>query len=696
MRFVDYVTGLAQNVALLLALTLLYSVVRRSWIRAPAGLRSVLAGLVFGLIAIAGMHTPFVVAPGVLSDARVIPVLLAGPFGGAGAAVTAAVLAAVYRVGLGGIGSVAGVGTILTAGALGVLVALRWYGRERDMRPATFLLLGIALDAIVLAWAAALPDRVIALEVLGAAAVPVGLFLPLGTLGLGMLLVNESRRHDERERLVLTQFALDRAAEGLFWIDADGRIVNANPAAERLTGYTRSELLARHVWDLEVDGDPARWRAFWVALQAEGSRASESRYRRRDGVEVPVEASNDYVEHSGREWVSVFVRDVTERRRVEEERARQSVLKDQLLATLSHELRTPLTSILGYTRLLRGPSLAAPAAARALAVIERNALAQVRIVNDLLDMSGIVLGTFALERHQVDVAALVQAEVDAARGDADATGVTLACALHVTPLPAEVDADRLRQAVRHLLANAIKFTRAGGRVAVALERDGAAARLTVRDTGIGIAPALLPRLFERFRQGDGSLTRAYGGLGIGLSLVRHIVEAHGGTIGVQSAGPDAGATFTVRLPLADAAHEAAAPPSPLVATTDLVGVSVLVVEDESETRELVTTVLTACGARVTATASTEQALHELSRVKPDVVVSDLGMRDGDGYELIRRLRALDAAEGGKTPAAALTASAAATDRRRALDAGFEVHVAKPFEPAHLARVVATLARRPAA
>lgn len=696
MRFVDFATGLAQNVALLLALTLLYSVVRRSWTRAPEALRSILAGVVFGLIAIAGMHTPFVVAPGVLSDARVIPVLLAGPFGGAGAAVTAAALAAVYRAGLGGIGSVAGVGTIVTAGILGALVALRWYGRHREMRPTTFLVLGCALDVIVLVWAAALPDRAIALEVLGAAAVPVGLFLPLGTVGVGMLLVNESRRHDERERLVLTQFALDRAADALFWIDADGRIVNANPAAERLTGYTRLELLERHVWDLEIGGEPARWQTFWASVRAGGSRPSESRYRRRDGVEVPVEASNDYVEHSGRAWISVFVRDVTERRRVEDERARQSVLKDQLLATLSHELRTPLTSILGYTRLLRGPALAAPAAARALAVIERNALAQVRIVNDLLDMSGIVLGTFDLERHRADVAALVQAEVDAARGDAEAAGLTLACVLPAAPLTADVDPERLRRAVRHLLANAIKFTPAGGRVDVELERDAAEARLIVRDTGIGIAPALVPQLFERFRQGDGSLTRAYGGLGIGLALVRHIAEQHRGAIGAHSAGPGTGATFTLRLPLGDVARESVARASSVAATTDLAGVSVLVVEDEPETRDLVATVLTACGARVTATASTEQALRELTRAKPDVVVSDLGMRDGDGYELIRRLRALDAVEGRKTPAAALTASAAATDRRQALEAGFEVHVAKPFEPAHLARVVAALARRAAA
>ena len=695
MAFVRFVVDLAQNIALLLALTLLYSVVRRSWTHARPALRSIFAGLVFGLIAVAGMHTPFVIAPGVLADARYIPLLLAGPFGGAGAAVTAAALAAGYRAILGGIGSAAGVGTILTVGVLAALSALRWHGRERELGPATLLVLGVALDAIVLVWATALPDRTVALEVLGAAAVPVGLFLPLGTVGLGMLLVNEARRHEERERLVLTQFALDHAAEALFWIDADGRIVNANPAAERLTGYTRAELLGRHVWDLEVGGEPTAWQRFWATVRAEGSRPSESRYRRRDGVEIPVEASNNYVAHRGREWISVFVRDVSDRRRVEEERARQGALKDQFLATLSHELRTPLTAILGYTRLLRGPALAADAAARALAVIERNALAQAEIVNDLLDVSGVVLGTFRLERQRADIAPLVAAEVEAARAAATAARLTLTAELGQVPASVDVDAARLRQTIRHLLANAIKFTPAGGQVHVGLGLEGGHARLVVRDTGIGIEPALLPLIFDRFRQGDSSLTRAYGGLGVGLALVRHIVEEHGGTVAADSAGAGGGATFTIRLPLVPAAREpqAEAAPPP---TADLNGVAVLVVEDEVETRDLVATVLTACGARVTTAASAVEALQEVERARPDVVVSDIGMPNGDGYELIRRLRSLDPAAGGATPAAALTAAAATTDRRRAIEAGFEVHVAKPFEPAHLARVVATLARRRAA
>jgi CheY-like chemotaxis protein/anti-sigma regulatory factor (Ser/Thr protein kinase) len=310
-------------------------------------------------------------------------------------------------------------------------------------------------------------------------------------------------------------------------------------------------------------------------------------------------------------------------------------------------------------------------------------------------VSGIVLGTFRLERQRVELGTLVTAEVEAARIGAVGASLTLTCELHAEPLGLDADATRLRQTMRHLLANAVKFTPAGGRVAVILERDGDDARLVVRDTGIGIEPALLPRIFDRFRQGDSSLTRAYSGLGVGLALVRHIVEEHGGSIRVESPGAGGGTIFTIRLPLAAAAREPAveAEPAP---TADLNGVNVLVVEDEVETRDLVATVLTACGARVTATASADEALRALPRVKPDVVVSDIGMPNGDGYELIRRLRTLDPAEGGATPAAALTAAAATSDRRRALEAGFEVHVAKPFEPAHLASVVATLARRRAA
>ena len=559
-------TGLAQNVALLLSLTLLYSVIRPHLPRMPGRVKPLVTGVLFGLIATAAMHTPFVIAPGVIADARVIPVLLAGPFGGAGAALTAGALTAGYRAWLGGAGGAAGVGTILTSALLGVAVA--WWWRRRPPRwPAPmFLLLGLALDAVLLGWAVALPDPGLARQVLAAAALPVGLFVPFGTVVLGMLLVHESRRHDERERLALTQFAIERATEALFWIDAEGRIVNANAAAARLTGYAPAELLARRVWQLEAGGSPEQWRGFWASAAAGLRHAGERRYRRRDGSEVPVDTSSDFVAYGGREWISVFARDVTERRRLEHERAEHlareqalrlraeeaGMLKDQFLATLSHELRTPLTSILGYARLLRAGRLPASAAGRALDVIERNALVQVQLVNDLLDVSSLVLGQLQMDREPARFPAIVDAEVEAARGEADRAGVALECQLPEALPPVAGDAARLQQIVRHLLSNALKFTPPGGRVRVWVEQAGEEARLVVSDTGVGIAPHFLPHVFDRFRQADSSMTRSYGGLGLGLAIVRALVELHHGHVSAESPGDGAGATFTVRLPLAPA------------------------------------------------------------------------------------------------------------------------------------------------
>jgi PAS domain S-box-containing protein len=559
---VDALTSLAQNIALLLSLTLLYGVIRPYSTRVPSAAQPLVSGVLFGLIATAAMHTPFVIAPGVLGDARLIPVMLAGPFGGPGAAVIAAALASGYRIWVGGVGSAAGVGSILTTGLFGVAVAL-WWRRTGARRAAPrLLLLGLGLDAIVLAWAMALPDMGLAQRVLTAAALPIGLFLPFGTLVLGMLLIHERSRHEERERLALTQFAIERSTEALFWIDATGTIVNANAAAGRLTGYARTELLGLPIWQLDADGSPEAWQAFWAWVRADGGHA-DRRFRRRDGSIVPVETSNDFVAHDDHEWISVFARDVSERRRLEQERAEQfareqalrvraeeaSVLKDQFLATLSHELRTPLTSILGYTRMLRRGTLPAAEAGRALDTVERNAMAQAQIVDELLDVSSIVLGTLSINLRPVPFTAIVHGEVEAARLEASEAGLSLDAELPDELPPVAGEGARLQQIVRNLLSNAIKFTPPGGRVRLRLDRQGDAARLVVSDTGIGIAPAFLPHVFDRFRQADSSMTRAHGGLGLGLAVVRALVELHRGSITAESPGDGAGATFTVRLPL---------------------------------------------------------------------------------------------------------------------------------------------------
>ena len=709
-------TGLAQNIALLLSLTLLYSVVRPYWVRSDPRVQPVFAGMLFGLIAIAGMHMPIIVVPGVIADARVIPVLLAGPFGGPRAAAVAAIVASAYRLSLGGAGMTAGIGTIVTAGALGVLVGYRWRGRERDMGPAAFALLGVALDAIVLAWSIALPEPGLARRVLGAAAIPVGIFLPLGTIVLGMLLVNERRRHDERERLSLAQSAIDRTADALFWIDSGGHIVNANPAAVRLTGYTREALLTMRMWDLDLDMAADTWHWLWATVRASGSLYAESRYRRHDGTELAVERSSDFIEYRGQEWISVFVRDITERKQAERDRAghlarermlreqseEANVLKDQFLATLSHELRTPLTSILGYARLLRRGMMDERATTRALDVIERNARAQSRIVDDLLDVSSIVMRKLRLDRRPVDLRTVVGSEVEAVRPEAESRSLSLRCSAPRNPVHVFGDAERLQQVIRNLLVNALKFTPAGGAVMVSIDATDDRAHVTVRDTGQGIDPAFLPHVFDRFRQADSSMTRAHGGLGVGLAIVRHLIEMHDGRVGVESEGPGRGASFTITLPLctttaatteAMARERSGIDDEPL---PDLGGVRVLVVEDEAETRELVTTVLAKCGADVTPAASAAQALAEVDRDPPDVLVTDIAMPGLDGFELIRRLRSRGPDRGGKTPAAALTAYARREDGERARAAGFEAHLAKPFEPARLARMVAALANRPAA
>jgi PAS domain S-box-containing protein len=552
-------TELAQNVALLLSLTLLYSVIRPLWHGGPAVLRALAPGTIFGMIAIIGMHAPIVVVPGVIADGRVIPVVLAGPFGGPGAALTAAALASAYRIALGGVGAVAGVGTIITAGLIGA-----WLGRPgaRKLGPMGFLAVGLVLDASALVWSLALPDAGLARQVLGAALVPVGLFLPLGTLFLGTLLTHEERRHAERERLTFTQFSVDHAAEAMFWLDAEGRFVNANPATLALTGYSRDELPVLRVWTVDLDTDAGAWPALWARVRKGGRVVAQRRYRRRDGATVDVEVSYDFMDYRGREWISTVARDVSDRRRAEAERAEHlarerklrveaetaNTLKDEFLGTLSHELRTPLTAIVGYARMLRSRRLDEDAMARALAVIERNGQAQSRLVNDLLDVSSIVLGKLRIEARSVDLTAVTRSVVDSVRGEAEAKSVALHFDAAET-LTVSGDGARLQQVAGNLLSNALKFTPAGGRIDVVLERAGDDAVLTVRDTGHGIPPEFLPHVFDRFRQADGSLTRAHEGLGVGLAIVRALVELHGGRVSAASDGEGRGATFVVRLPL---------------------------------------------------------------------------------------------------------------------------------------------------
>jgi signal transduction histidine kinase/DNA-binding response OmpR family regulator len=389
-----------------------------------------------------------------------------------------------------------------------------------------------------------------------------------------------------------------------------------------------------------------------------------------------------------------------ENARLYTEAAAANRAKDEFLATLSHELRTPLTAILGWARLLRVGNLPAGTAGGALETIERNAKAQSQLIDDLLDVSRIVTGKLRLVTQPVEIARVIEAAVESVRPAARAKKIRLEVELEPLDGPLLGDAGRLQQVAWNLLSNAVKFTPEGGRVGVLLRRAGTDAEVRVEDTGQGIDAEFLPHVFDRFRQADGSTTRQYGGLGLGLAIARHLVELHGGAISADSEGEGRGASFTVRLPLAAAdsvspgpRHAPGGGVSPPARPAALKGLRVLVVEDETDTRALVAYVLTAAGAEVKTAARAQEALDTLDGWTPDVLVSDIGMPGVDGYAFIGEVRRREADSGGRLPAIALTAYAGVEDRRRAISAGFETHLAKPLDPAEMVAAVAKLAGR---
>jgi len=379
------------------------------------------------------------------------------------------------------------------------------------------------------------------------------------------------------------------------------------------------------------------------------------------------------------------------------EAERASAVKDEFLATLSHELRTPLSAILGWVHLLRRQPIPPEAERRkGVDVIERNARVQLQLIEDLLDMSRITSGKLRLNLQPVAPVSFVQAALDTVRPAAEAAGVAIEARLDASVGTVVGDPARLQQVVWNLLSNAVKFTPSGGRVEVTVEGGPTHIEIAVEDSGDGIPAEFLPHLFDRFRQADGSITRRHGGLGLGLSIVRHLTEAHGGEVLAASDGPGRGARFRVRLPLQAAAAGPDMPcfPDLLPAEdTDLSGVRVLVVDDEQDSRELLRRILEDCGAQVRTAPSAEAALELLPLQRPDVLVSDIGMPGTDGYELLRRVRLMGAAQGGDVPAIAVTAFARTEDRVRALRAGYSVHVAKPMEPLEIVATVASVAGR---
>jgi signal transduction histidine kinase/ActR/RegA family two-component response regulator len=430
---------------------------------------------------------------------------------------------------------------------------------------------------------------------------------------------------------------------------------------------------------------------------------------RRDGERIPVEATQATTMWHGREADLVLVRDVRERERLERDRCellererraraeaeRANRAKDDFLAVISHELRTPLTTVLAWTQLLRGGKLDAGKAQRAAETIERAARAQAQIVDDLLDLARIIAGNLVLDLQPVHPAPIVLAVVESLRPSAEKKGVRLI----IDPQPLAGSRlvrvmsapTRLQQVVWNLVGNAIKFTPAGGRVEVRMSVVAGECRLSVTDDGIGISPDFLPRIFDRFSQADGSKTRAHGGLGLGLTIVRAIVETHGGRVEAASEGEARGSTFTVSLPALQATELGAGPviaPGP----ERIDGVRVLLVDDDEESREAIALLLRTSGAEATAVSSAEEAIGVLPALHADIIVSDIAMPGEDGYALVRRIRALRPEQGGRTPAIALTALATTEDAERAIAAGFQRHIAKPVDADALVDAVAALHR----
>jgi signal transduction histidine kinase/CheY-like chemotaxis protein len=501
-------------------------------------------------------------------------------------------------------------------------------------------------------------------------------------------------------------------ADGLELLAALDELPGERPAVILLTGFgdesVAVEAMKRGAQDYldkgRISGDrllrAVQHAVEKVALERRVAEHAAALQRAHDQLEALVARRTAELEAANEE----LRREIAVRERAESEKAELLVrerearreaeaanrLKDEFLATLSHELRTPLNAILGWAAILLRPGLDRVTVERAAEVIERNARAQAHLVSDLLDVSGIITGKTRLELARVEVPAVVAAAVESVLPAAEAKQIRVE--VDVEPdLPALVgDAARLQQVTWNLVANAVKFTPEGGRVDVTARRHGDGIEISVGDDGAGIPAEFLPHVFERFRQRDSSTTRAHGGLGLGLAIVRHLVELHGGSVAAESDGEGKGATFRVRLPRREGPAPAGEARPDGAAAASLAGVRVLVVEDEQDARELVRVLLEAEGAEVRLAPSAEGGLLEAARFRPDVVLADIGLPGEDGYSFLRRLRALP--EGGGVAAAALTAYAGEADVERARRVGFGLHLAKPLAAEHLVAAVAELAR----
>ena len=490
--------------------------------------------------------------------------------------------------------------------------------------------------------------------------------------------------------------------------DLNGIITSWNPAAERMFGYSDEEAVGNSI-RIIIPDDRRDEESEVIASVTRGEVVDhcETVRRRKDGSFIDISLTVSPIRDSAGTIVgaSKVARDITERKRLVEaehaqllrERSFQTEanrIKDQFLATLSHELRTPLNAIVGWSEMLLGGNLNDQETALGLRTIDRNARAQVQLVDDLLDVSRIVSGKMRLQLIPVDLVEIAKAAMDVVRPAAGAKKIKLTGEWRTADVFVQGDPDRLQQVAWNLLSNAVKFTPARGRVTVIVEADeDGTGRLIVEDSGVGIPGRFLPHVFDRFKQEDGSLTRSHGGLGLGLAIVRHIVELHGGTVAVESAGENKGATFAVELPSVSAQRQPNAGLEQGTGDERLEGVRVLVTDDQRDDRELLSMILGRQGAAVRTASSSVEALEVLRSWKPDVLVSDVAMPVEDGYTLIGRVRQLSDPAVAGIPAIAVTAHARLADRRRALEAGFEYHIAKPIDRMRLIDAVASAVGR---
>ncbi|MBD2676584.1 MULTISPECIES: response regulator [Nostoc] len=505
---------------------------------------------------------------------------------------------------------------------------------------------------------------------------------------------------------------VDTSYEGICTIDSLARIEFVNQRMLQMLGYAAAEMLGRSIFDFieRVDGVDVQEQLEWLKKQE--SDLKEGRWRCKDGSYIWTLISARAIFNEQGEFLGAIamLTDITDRKRTEEERDRllqreklaraeaeaANRIKDEFLAVLSHELRSPLNPILGWAKLLQSRKFSETALQKALSTIERNAKLQAQLIEDLLDVSRILQGKLNLKMVSVDLASTIEAAMETVRLAAEAKTIHIETLLDPAVGRVLGDPARLQQVVWNLLSNAVKFTATGGRVNVQLECIDGHAQITVTDTGKGISQDFLPHVFDYFCQDDNTTTRKFGGLGLGLAIARHLVEMHGGSIWVQSFGEEQGATFTVRLPrIKDSAtinYEVNDNPATVVSTfSPLLGIQVLIVDDNDDSRDFFTFVLEEFGATAIAVASASEALNILAQLKPDILLSDIGMPEMNGYMLMEEIRAFEVQTGReKIPAIALTAYAGEIDRQQALRAGFQQHLVKPVAPDELLMAISSL------